>query len=137
MAAQRFVSKVDHWIRALLIGAIVFDLVIMFLLAMRPADPVTTTVTIVLLAIAIALFVSLLLRTHYTVDKGVLRIVCGPFRWTISIDQIGSVTQTRSPLSSPALSLDRLLIRYGKRRRIMVSPVDKHGFLRAIGHDGE
>ena len=137
MAEQRFVSKIDSWIRWVLIAAIVFDLVIMFLFAMRPGDPLLTTVTIVVLAMAIALLVSLLLRTYYTVDKGVLRIVSGPFRWTIGIDQIGSVTQTRSPLSSPALSLDRLLIRYGKRRRIMVSPADKHGFLRAIGHDGE
>lgn len=137
MALQRFASKIDRWIRALLIGAIVLDLVIMARIAMRPGDPLATTATIVLLAMAVALLASLLLRTYYTVDKGVLRIVSGPFRWTIGIDQIGSVTQSRSPWSSPALSLDRLLIRYGRGRRIMVSPADKHGFLRAIGHDGE
>lgn len=137
MALQRFASKIDRWIRALLIGAIVLDLVIMARIAMRPGDPLATTATIVLLAMAVALLASLLLRTYYTVDKGILRIVSGPFRWTIGIDQIGSVTQSRSPWSSPALSLDRLLIRYGRGRRIMVSPADKHGFLRAIGHDGE
>jgi hypothetical protein len=32
------------------------------------------------------------------------------------------------PLSSPACSLDRLLLRYGSRR-IMISPADKIGFL--------
>ena len=77
----------------------------------------------------------LMLGTHYTVDRGTIRIVSGPFRWKVPIDEITSVSATRNPLSSPALSLDRLSIRYGKRRRIMISPADKAGFLKAIGHD--
>jgi hypothetical protein len=52
----------------------------------------------------------------------------------VPIDSIEKVEATRSPLSSPALSLDRLRINYGKRR-IMVSPSDRAGFLRAIGQD--
>jgi hypothetical protein len=63
-----------------------------------------------------------------------LRVACGPFRWKVPIDSIEKVEATRSPLSSPALSLDRLRINYGKRR-IMVSPSDRAGFLRAIGQD--
>jgi Bacterial PH domain/Sodium:solute symporter family len=42
---------------------------------------------------------------------------------------------TRNPLSSPALSLDRLCIHYkvgGKRRMVMISPADKESFLRVI-----
>ena len=78
---------------------------------------------------------SLLIGTHYTVDGNMLRVVSGPFRWKVPIDQIRSVQATRNPLSSPALSLDRLRIEYGKRRRIMVSPADKAGFLKAIGQE--
>ena len=51
------------------------------------------------------------------------------------IDDITSVRRTRNPLSSPALSMDRLSIRYGKGRRIMISPADQAGFLEAIGHE--
>ncbi len=36
-----------------------------------------------------------------------------------------------NPLGSPACSLDRLRIEYGKKR-IMISPPDKPGFLRAL-----
>ena len=137
MALQIFRSKIDRWILVLLLGAIVIDIGAVLQIAMRPVGPVATTATILLCIAAAALIASLLLRTYYTVDKGILRIVSGPFRWTVAIEQISSVTQTRSPLSSPALSLDRLLIRYGNGRRILVSPADQHGFLRAIGHDGE
>ena len=77
----------------------------------------------------------LLLGTHYTVDRGYVRIVSGPFRWKVPIDDITSVRRTRNPLSSPALSMDRLSIRYGKGRRIMISPADQAGFLEAIGHE--
>ncbi len=137
MAQRKFKSKIDLWIRLLLISLVVIEIAIVVQAAMRPGDPAATTIIILSCIGAAVLLVALLLCTYYTVDKGTLRIVSGPFRWSIAVDQISSVTPTRSPLSSPALSLDRLLIRYGKGRRIMVSPANKHEFLRAIGHDGE
>jgi hypothetical protein len=43
------------------------------------------------------------------------------------------VVPTRNPLSSPALSLDRLHIRYGgSRMGIMISPVNKAVFLQDL-----
>lgn len=137
MAQQKFKSKIDPWIRLLLISGVVLEIGIVVQTALRPVDPVATTIIILTCIGAAVLLAALLLRTYYTVDKGTLRIVCGPFRWTIAIDQINSVAPTRSPWSSPALSMDRLLIRYAKGRKIMVSPADKNEFLRAIGHDGE
>ena len=44
---------------------------------------------------------------------------------------IDAVEPARNPLSSPACSLDRLRIEYGAKR-IMISPLDKAGFLRAL-----
>lgn len=42
---------------------------------------------------------------------------------------------TRGPLSSPALSLDRLRIEYGKRGVVLISPREKEAFVRALeGH---
>ncbi|MDA0706529.1 MAG: PH domain-containing protein [Proteobacteria bacterium] len=137
MAQQEFKSKIDRWIALVLVSAIVIDLAVVVQAVMWPASPAATTATIVICIAAIVLLVALLLRTYYTVNKGILKIVSGPFRWSIAIDQISSVTPTRSLWSSPALSLDRLLICYGKGRKILVSPADKNEFLRAIGHDGE
>lgn len=61
-----------------------------------------------------------------------LLVRSGPFRWRIAIDGIESIRPSRSPLSSPALSLDRLEITYGGGRRLLISPEDREGFLEAI-----
>ena len=134
MAPKRFKSKIDRWLLFLLVAVMVFEIVVMSIAATQAADPLEATFLIMAALAIVALLGSMLLRTHYTVDGGTLRIACGPFRWTVPIDAIEAVEPTRSPLSSPALSLDRLRIRYGKRR-IMVSPADKAGFLKAIGRD--
>lgn len=134
MAAKRFKSKVDRWILIVLVLAIIVQVVGIGTAAMQIGDPLGATGLIIVGVGVSALIIWLTLGTYYAVDRGMLTIVSGPFRWKVQIDEISSVEATRSPLSSPALSLDRLSIRYGKKRRIMVSPADKTGFLKAIGH---
>jgi len=134
MASKVFRSKVDWWIRLLLGLAIAGLFVACATVILEGADPIETTVTILACIAGLALIVWVLVGTVYSVERGTLIVRSGPMRWKIPIDEITSVEATRSPLSSPALSLDRLRIRYGKRRRIMISPADKAGFLRAIGH---
>ena len=135
MAAKKFKSKVDRWILVLILLAIIGQVVAITAAVNEAGEPAMITSLILVMIGVVALMVWLLLGTHYTVDRGTIRIVSGPFRWKVPIDEITSVSATRNPLSSPALSLDRLSIRYGKRRRIMISPADKAGFLKAIGHD--
>ena len=135
MSAKRYKSKVDGWIAVVLAIAIVAQTVGIGAAALQSPDPLVTTVLILVGVAVSALIIWLTLGTHYTVDRRKLTIAAGPFRWKVNIDDITSVEATRNPLSSPALSLDRIMIRYGKSRRIMVSPADKAGFLKAIGHD--
>ena len=134
MASKVFRSKVDWWIRILLGLAIAGLFVACATVILEGVDPVGTTITILSCIAGLALIVWVLVGTVYKIERGTLIVRSGPMRWKIPIDEITSVEATRSPLSSPALSLDRLRIRYGKRRRIMISPADKAGFLRAIGH---
>ena len=135
MAAKKFKSKIDRWILVLILVVIVVQLVAITAAISEAGEPGMITSLVLTMIGVVALMIWLLLGTHYTVDRGIIRIVSGPFRWKVPVDEITSVTATRNPLSSPALSLDRLSIRYGKRRRIMISPADKAGFLEAIGHD--
>lgn len=136
MAEKRFKSKVDTWVLLLIIAMLILDVVLIVALAMDPAEtPAGKTGGILVFIALMALLASLALRTYYGVDKKVLRVVSGPFRWKIPLDQITSVTPTRTLLSAPAMSLDRLKIEYGKLRPMIVSPADKEGFLKAIGHD--
>jgi hypothetical protein len=133
VAIRRFRSKVDTWIVILMVVAIAFQVIAVGAAALQADDPAMTTGLILLVVGVSGLLVWLLVGTHYTVDRDQIRIVSGPFRWKVPIDQITDVKTTRNPLSSPALSLDRILIRYGKRGRVMVSPADREGFLKAIG----
>ena len=125
MIERRFRSKVDWWIRLLLGAVILADIVFIAKLGLGNAA------VIVLIAVVV-LLLWLSLRTYYVVDQTTLRIVSGPFRWRIPLDEIKSVTPSRSLWSSPALSLDRLSIDYGNGRRVMVSPAEKQAFLGAI-----
>lgn len=137
MAKKIFRSKVDGWIRLCLVGTVIAELLVMFAIAPGLGDPLATTLTILACLAAAMFVVSILVNTAYTVGDGQLIVRSGPIRWTISLDSIKSVEATRNPLSSPALSLDRLKISYGSNRRIMVSPADRDGFLKAIGvHSG-
>jgi len=88
--------------------------------------------TAAVVVLVILLLFSILVRTHYTVADGELRIVSGPFKWTITLTDITSIEPSRNLLSSPALSIDRLKVSYGKRKFVLISPADKAGFLAAV-----
>ena len=88
------------------------------------------SIIIALIGFAIPLW--LLLATTYEIDDETLRVRSGPFRWLIPLDEIERVEETRSALSAPALSLDRIRIVYGSGKSIMVSPQNKEDFITVI-----
>ena len=134
MSARQFRSKVDAWIVILFVAALIMQLVAIVMVMQEDNEPLALAV-LVLTTLIVFLFVGSMFRyTYYAVEGNLLRIVCGPFRWRVPIDEIHSVERTRNPLSSPALSLDRLRISYGNDKKIMISPADQTGFLEAIGH---
>lgn len=134
MARKRFRSKIDTWLLGILIGALLVVFIAFFAAVGEGLPAGALLAFFAVLMLVGALIVSTLVATHYTVHRGTLIVVSGPLRWRIPIDQIQRVEATRQPWSSPALSLDRLRIRYGDGRQIMISPADKNGFLKAIGH---
>lgn len=133
MARKVFRSKVDGWLW-LAMGAGALGVIgAMVAVVLQRESPVVVASVILISLLVLALFASVSFGTSYTVDRRVLIVRSGPFRWKVPLDEIASVETTRSPLSSPALSLDRIRIRYAKNRRILVSPADRKGFLKAIG----
>ena len=135
MTPRRFRSKVDRWLMILLIAIMAFEMVVMMIAAMQ-ADHAGDATLLIFAGLGVGALIGwLVLSTQYVVDKEMLRIVAGPFRWKIRLDEITCVEETRNPLSSPALSLDRLKVHYGNGKRNMISPADKTGFLKAIGQE--
>lgn len=138
MTPKVFRSKVDTWLLVLLIGVIVIQALVLGSFAFEQQSTAETLIPIGVMLLVFAFIGSFLMWTYYSVEGPTLKIVCGVFRMRIPIDQITSIKATRNPLSSPALSLDRLRITYGpKNRKVMVSPADKAGFLRALGMELE
>jgi len=125
---RTFKSKVDSWYYLLLIIIPITVLVPVFF-APTETDRLAG---IVVGLLATALPVWLLYSTVYEVDEETLKIRSGPFRWTIQLVEIRKVEPSRSLLSSPALSLDRLRIEYGSHRSVLVSPKEKEAFIEAV-----
>ncbi|WP_408608758.1 PH domain-containing protein [Alkaliphilus serpentinus] len=65
-------------------------------------------------------------------SEEILIIKCGPFSEKISIKDIKSIKKTRNPLSSAALSINRIEIRYGFSGMTLISPKDKEQFVGLI-----
>ena len=61
-----------------------------------------------------------------------LRVVSGPLTWQVPVDEITRVRDSRSVLSSSALSIDRLKISYNRYDELLISPRDKAGFIVAL-----
>lgn len=128
---QVFPSKRDGWLVAVLLSAAIAMAATAVSLAIaRPAPSWLALLASALLLVAAVLVVWMLSATSYRVSNAELRILCGPFRWKLALDAVDDVAPKRDPLSSPALSLDRLHIVYGEAKAsVLVSPVDRNRFL--------
>jgi hypothetical protein len=128
---MRFHSKVDVWLLAVFLASACVSLVVAYGLAAQGRGAGLVAAGLVF-AVGAGLPLWLLASTTYVVGKAALVIRSGPFSWHVPRAQITRVVETRSPASSPALSLDRLRIEYGAGRVVLVSPHDRDGFLRAL-----
>ncbi|MBI5069393.1 MAG: PH domain-containing protein [Deltaproteobacteria bacterium] len=130
METFTFRSRVDAWLVAVTLGVPVA--VLAFVLWRFPPQGSAHAVVAAAVLIPLGLPLWLLASTRYQLSDDTLRIASGPFRWTVPIAEIQAIRPTRNPLSSPALSLQRLEIRYGPGRTVLISPADQDGFLRAL-----
>jgi hypothetical protein len=124
-----FRSKVDWWLAALVIVAAEFGPASVWI----SGEPfpfwlaLSTTAILVLIAV-------LLVPIRYILEGRTVRIRCGVPQWqfgSFAVDEVQSVRPTHNPLSSPALSLDRLRVDAGMNTWL-ISPKDKRGFLKAL-----
>ena len=79
----------------------------------------------------LALYVGLVFPMQYGLDDEHLHVRFGRCRQRIPLADIAEVRPTRNPLSSPALSLDRLHVQFGQGvfKAVMISPADRDRFL--------
>jgi len=126
-------SKTDWWLAAVLWAA-VLALVASAVIVWVAGGSAVLGLGTGALFLALAAFVVWVLRgTRYELHPDRLVVRSGPFRWTVPLAAIQEVHPTRNPLSSPALSLDRLQVSYrGSRIGIMISPEPRSAFLQHL-----
>ena len=135
-AGMKFPSKIDGWLIPVMVISFAAIIVALVCVMATPTPwPVRAFTTGVMVLVTFFLF-AVFRNTYYELGKEELRVVSGPFRWKIPLSEITNIRPTRNPLASPALSMDRLKVSYGKRKFVLISPADKDGFLRAIREAG-
>ena len=130
MNARRvYRSKTTPWLVAIMATAVVV-LVGSLWTAWREGNPAEFAIAAPLHVLGIVLLLSGF-DVRYWIADSVLHVRASFFRWKIPVDSIISVTPSRSFLSAPALSLDRLAILH-KKGTVMISPRDERAFLREL-----
>jgi hypothetical protein len=128
-----FEPKRDAWIVALIwAGALlcVYGALVQFT---SPAPFLLKVAVLLFLGSGAVFMVWILYQIDYTFTHDNLVVRCGPVRYRVPLASIDSVRPSRNPLSSPAPSLDRLLIKWKDgRRKILISPARKTDFLREL-----
>lgn len=81
--------------------------------------------------LVLGIYFGLVFPMRYGLDDTHLYVRFGLCRPRIPLADISEVYPTRNPLSSPALSLDRLPVQYGQGffKAVMISPANRNGFL--------
>ncbi|MGX5913241.1 PH domain-containing protein [Aliidiomarina sp. Khilg15.8] len=122
-------SKIDTW----LLVAIIFVVASSLYACIEILRTETNMLSLLVIGgLGVILPVWLLAGTGYVLHSEQLVVHAGPFRWRVPLKDITSITPTRNPLASPALSLDRLRIEYGHGKWVMISPRDKEQLMRDI-----
>lgn len=127
---MRFYSKKGLFIGAILWGTIAFLIGAFFVLPGGPEGKGETVTAVIICSLTIAFILWLWFATYYEIIGNHLRIVAGPFRSKIDIDimEIKSIRPSRNIVSSPALSINRLEVLYGKWGIVLISPKNQEQF---------
>lgn len=126
-SSTSYPSKVDFWLAAAILTAALATPFAAVELVRAGQWAVALLAVGVWVGVAFVTF-----PLSYTLTPTELIVRSGLIRWRVPLDGIRRVYPTRSPLSSPAWSLDRLAVEYGTSRRLFISPSRKAEFLQDL-----
>jgi hypothetical protein len=128
---KTFRSKFGYEIIAFI--SIIYAIAVTFMYFKNEASEAILSVSVVFIAVYVICFY-LILATKYTItndDK--LHITCGIlYNKKYDIHYITSVVKSNNLISSPAPSLDRIELKYGKYDLIVISPKSKITFIEEL-----
>jgi len=122
-------SKIDWWMRAILFGFIPGISVFIPVYELYMGDWTAVMFGLGFLVLYLILLLCLIFPMKYIITENALIIRHGLVRHTISLREIREVRPSKNPLSSPALSLDRLQIDRVTGFPVLISPENKDSFI--------
>ena len=127
-------SKVDRWLLVpVVLGGLIPAIALVYAAVTEPRFLPDGWWAFAILLVVEGFVVWVFTSTRYVLEARDLWVKSGPFRWRVPLSSIEAVRPTRNPLSSPALSLDRLELRYAGGRTLMISPAERERFLADLG----
>lgn len=123
-------TKVDWWL-AVLLGALPLSLVVVWISTVRFGSSEDLVAAAVSTVFVVGILGGLVFPMRYGVGDELLVIRFGLCRQRIRLVEVTEVEPSRNPLASPALSMDRLKVRYGSSAFsfVLISPTDRSRFL--------
>ena len=110
-------SKVDCWLVLLILGIFGYPIIDGILMQEFMLS--------VVFALVLVVFYFLSKTVKYVINENNLII----WKTKIDIKTIRKIYKTRNPLSSPALSLDRIAIVFNKYDEVLISPKEREAFI--------
>ncbi len=125
--SRTFPTKVDTWLAVVLAVAALVSVggAVLSVFEGHPEGVLGAVVMVIV-------FGTLVFPMNYTVADDALVIRFGMVRSRVKYTDIRAVKPTHNPLSSPAMSLDRLHIDCGNPLGPNISPDDREGFYAAL-----
>ncbi len=118
---QVYRSKIDWWLVIVIFIVFCYPMIEGILIK----DYLMFGVSFGILALVFLLFKSI----TYKIDGETLKIFLGA---KIDIKTIKRIYSTNNPLSSPALSLDRIAVVYNKFDEVLISPKEREAFIQEL-----
>ena len=127
---QWYRSKVDWWV-AVLLCLPPLAVIVACVAPLIAGNTSALSWSIVAVLVVFGIYFGLVFPMRYGLDDSYLLVRFGLCRQRIPLADISEVHPTHNPLSSPALSLNRLHVQYGKGlfKSVRISPADRNRFL--------
>ena len=127
---MKFKSKIDWWIHLAfaLLPLTTICMIVSFILH----GGIILAVTLIFVLLPNIFVIPMWTSTYYVLGESELLIKCGFIKQKIAYASIKNVKESRNPLASLALSVDRIEITFEKFGAVLISPQNKQEFLQQL-----
>lgn len=128
---MRFQGKISKWFYGIMIFAAAI-LIPIVALAIKDGEVFVFVFSLSILALIEIFCISIVFRNFAELNSEGLLIVFGFIRFRIRYSDMQEINTTKDPSSSLAASFDRIKIRYGNGKTVMISLHDRQEFYQEL-----